>query len=119
MKTFFCGPESFTPDLRPAVGEAPELRNYFVAAGMNSIGILSGGGIGRARGSVRVVSAGVILLSLRVCVLACLPACFACMLGLLALLACLLALPACLLAACLRHELCTCRDERSRRSLTD
>jgi glycine cleavage system aminomethyltransferase T/glycine/D-amino acid oxidase-like deaminating enzyme len=44
---FFCGPESFTPDLLPIVGEAPELRNYFVAAGLNSIGILTGGGIGR------------------------------------------------------------------------
>ncbi|MFO1265480.1 MAG: FAD-dependent oxidoreductase, partial [Rubrivivax sp.] len=48
MKKLFCGPESFTPDLRPIVGEAPELRGYFVAAGLNSIGILSGGGLGRA-----------------------------------------------------------------------
>jgi glycine cleavage system aminomethyltransferase T/glycine/D-amino acid oxidase-like deaminating enzyme len=48
VKTFFCGPESFTPDLSPVVGEAPEVRNYFVAAGLNSIGILTGGGIGRA-----------------------------------------------------------------------
>jgi 4-methylaminobutanoate oxidase (formaldehyde-forming) len=47
VKKFFCGPESFTPDLRPIVGEAPELKNYFVAAGLNSIGILTGGGIGR------------------------------------------------------------------------
>ena len=47
IKKLFCGPESFTPDLQPIVGEAPELRNYFVAAGLNSIGILSGGGIGR------------------------------------------------------------------------
>ncbi len=47
VKKFFCGPESFTPDLRPCLGEAPELRNYFVAAGLNSIGILTGGGIGR------------------------------------------------------------------------
>ncbi|HEY7144266.1 MAG TPA: FAD-dependent oxidoreductase [Streptosporangiaceae bacterium] len=47
IKKFFCGPESFTPDLQPIVGEAPELRNYFVAAGLNSIGILTGGGIGR------------------------------------------------------------------------
>ncbi len=47
VRTFFCGPESFTPDLAPVVGEAPELRNYFVAAGLNSIGILSGGGMGR------------------------------------------------------------------------
>ena len=47
IRTFFCGPESFTPDLRPIVGPAPEVRNYFVAAGLNSIGILSGPGIGR------------------------------------------------------------------------
>ena len=47
VKKFFCGPESFTPDLRPIVGEAPELRNFFVAAGLNSIGILTGGGLGR------------------------------------------------------------------------
>jgi 4-methylaminobutanoate oxidase (formaldehyde-forming) len=47
IKKFFCGPESFTPDLQPIVGEAPELENYFVAAGLNSIGILTGGGIGR------------------------------------------------------------------------
>ncbi len=44
---FFCGPESFTPDLMPLMGEAPELRNYFVAAGFNSLGILLGGGAGK------------------------------------------------------------------------
>jgi glycine cleavage system aminomethyltransferase T/glycine/D-amino acid oxidase-like deaminating enzyme len=47
VRKFFCGPESFTPDLQPCVGEAPELKNYFVAAGLNSIGILTGGGLGR------------------------------------------------------------------------
>ncbi|HRI54230.1 MAG TPA: FAD-dependent oxidoreductase [Pseudomonadota bacterium] len=47
VKTFFCGPESFTPDLAPIVGEAPEVKNYFVCAGLNSIGILTGGGLGR------------------------------------------------------------------------
>ncbi|HEX7838334.1 MAG TPA: FAD-dependent oxidoreductase [Kofleriaceae bacterium] len=47
VRKLFCGPESFTPDLLPCVGEAPELRNYFVAAGLNSIGILTGGGLGR------------------------------------------------------------------------
>jgi 4-methylaminobutanoate oxidase (formaldehyde-forming) len=47
VRKFFCGPESFTPDLQPIVGEAPELKNYFVAAGLNSIGILTGGGLGR------------------------------------------------------------------------
>lgn len=48
IKKFFCGPESFTPDLQAIVGEAPELKNYFVAAGLNSIGIIVGGGLGRA-----------------------------------------------------------------------
>jgi 4-methylaminobutanoate oxidase (formaldehyde-forming) len=47
VRKFFCGPESFTPDLQPIVGEAPELENYFVAAGLNSIGIITAGGIGR------------------------------------------------------------------------
>jgi 4-methylaminobutanoate oxidase (formaldehyde-forming) len=47
VRTFFCGPESFTPDLMPAVGEAPHIKNYFVAAGMNSVGVLSAGGLGR------------------------------------------------------------------------
>ncbi|MFO0587252.1 MAG: FAD-dependent oxidoreductase [Polyangiaceae bacterium] len=47
VRKFFCGPESFTPDLLPCVGEAPELKNYFIAAGLNSIGILTGGGLGR------------------------------------------------------------------------
>lgn len=47
VRKFFCGPESFTPDLQPIVGEAPGLKNYFVAAGLNSIGILTGGGLGR------------------------------------------------------------------------
>lgn len=47
VRKFFCGPESFTPDLQPIVGEAPEVKNYFVAAGLNSIGILTGGGLGR------------------------------------------------------------------------
>jgi 4-methylaminobutanoate oxidase (formaldehyde-forming) len=47
VRAFFCGPESFTPDLSPIVGEAPGTRGYFVAAGMNSVGVLSGGGLGR------------------------------------------------------------------------
>lgn len=47
VKKFFCGPESFTPDLAPIVGESPELKNLFVCAGLNSIGIITGGGLGR------------------------------------------------------------------------
>jgi glycine cleavage system aminomethyltransferase T/glycine/D-amino acid oxidase-like deaminating enzyme len=46
-KKFFCGPESFTPDNAPIVGPAPYLKGYYVAAGLNSIGILTGGGIGK------------------------------------------------------------------------
>jgi sarcosine dehydrogenase len=48
IKTFMNGPESFTPDNNFVMGEAPELKNFFVAAGFNSIGIASGGGAGRA-----------------------------------------------------------------------
>ncbi|RME87936.1 MAG: FAD-dependent oxidoreductase [Anaerolineae bacterium] len=47
IRKFFCGPESFTPDGGFLMGEAPELKNFYVAAGMNSLGILMGGGVGR------------------------------------------------------------------------
>jgi 4-methylaminobutanoate oxidase (formaldehyde-forming) len=47
IKLFFNGPESFTPDNRYLLGEAPEIRNLFVAAGFNSIGIQSAGGAGK------------------------------------------------------------------------
>ena len=47
IQKFFCGPESFTPDVRYHLGEAPELGNCFVAAGLNSIGLQSAGGIGK------------------------------------------------------------------------
>ncbi|TBD82760.1 GcvT family protein [Rhizobium ruizarguesonis] len=48
IHTFFNGPESFTPDDRYYLGEAPELKGYWVAAGYNSIGISSSGGAGFA-----------------------------------------------------------------------
>ncbi|MCZ6558416.1 MAG: FAD-dependent oxidoreductase, partial [SAR324 cluster bacterium] len=47
IHTFFSGPESFTPDDRFLLGEAPELRKFFVAAGFNSVGIQSAGGAGK------------------------------------------------------------------------
>ena len=47
IQKFFCGPESFTPDVRYHIGQAPELQNCFVAAGLNSIGLQSAGGIGK------------------------------------------------------------------------
>jgi glycine cleavage system T protein len=47
VQVFFNGPESFTPDDRYLLGEAPELRGLYVAAGFNSIGIQSAGGAGK------------------------------------------------------------------------
>jgi glycine cleavage system aminomethyltransferase T/glycine/D-amino acid oxidase-like deaminating enzyme len=47
VRKLFCGPESFTPDLASLVGETPELKNCFVACGMNSLGILNGAGTGK------------------------------------------------------------------------
>ena len=47
-RSFFCGPESFTPDDQFHMGEAPELKGFFVACGLNSVGIQTSGGLGRA-----------------------------------------------------------------------
>jgi 4-methylaminobutanoate oxidase (formaldehyde-forming) len=47
IRTFFNGPESFTPDNRYLLGPAPELEGCFVAAGFNSVGIQSAGGAGK------------------------------------------------------------------------
>ncbi len=46
VRKFFCGPESFTSDVHPLLGETPELRGLFTATGLNSLGILLGGGVG-------------------------------------------------------------------------
>ncbi len=48
VHTFFNGPESFTPDDRYYLGEAPELGGYWIAAGYNSVGIAGSGGAGMA-----------------------------------------------------------------------
>ncbi|HIL20186.1 MAG TPA: FAD-dependent oxidoreductase, partial [Candidatus Thioglobus sp.] len=47
LETFFNGPESFTPDDSFQMGECPEVRNFYVAAGFNSIGIQAAGGAGK------------------------------------------------------------------------
>ncbi len=47
IRKFFSGPESFTPDTNTLLGEVPEIRNFFVCCGFNSIGIGSGGGAGK------------------------------------------------------------------------
>ena len=48
IQLFFNGPESFTPDDRYLLGEAPYLKNFYIACGFNSIGIQSAGGAGKA-----------------------------------------------------------------------
>ncbi len=48
IRKFFNGPESFTPDTNYLLGETPEVKNFFVCCGFNSIGIVSAGGAGKA-----------------------------------------------------------------------
>ncbi|MEZ7975031.1 MAG: FAD-dependent oxidoreductase, partial [SAR324 cluster bacterium] len=48
IRKFINGPESFTPDGNFILGEAPEVKNYFVGAGFNAFGIASAGGAGKA-----------------------------------------------------------------------
>lgn len=47
IRRFMNGPESFTADSRPLIGESPAVDGLFVAAGMNSVGVMSSAGIGR------------------------------------------------------------------------
>ncbi len=47
IRKFFAGPESFTPDTNTLLGEVPGIKNLFACCGLNSIGIGSGGGIGK------------------------------------------------------------------------
>lgn len=47
VKSTVCGPESFTADHKPLMGEAPELRGFFHGCGFNSSGIMLAGGCGR------------------------------------------------------------------------
>jgi len=44
---FMNGPESFTPDTRQLMGKTPACGNLFIAAGFNSIGIMSSAGVGK------------------------------------------------------------------------
>ncbi len=47
IRKFFAGPESFTPDTNTLLGEVPGMKNLFACCGLNSIGIGSGGGVGK------------------------------------------------------------------------
>ncbi len=57
VKQLLNGPESFTPDGNFILGEAPELRNFYVGAGFNAFGIASGGGAGMALAEWAVLGA--------------------------------------------------------------
>ena len=48
VKRLINGPEAFTPDGTFIMGESPEVRKFFVAAGFNAHGIAAGGGAGKA-----------------------------------------------------------------------
>ncbi len=48
IQHFMNGPESFTADTRPLAGAVPHVSGLFVAAGMNSVGVMSSAGIGAA-----------------------------------------------------------------------
>lgn len=47
IQRFMNGPESFTADTKPLIGETPQVDGLFVAAGMNSVGVMSSAGVGR------------------------------------------------------------------------
>ncbi|XP_014664920.1 PREDICTED: sarcosine dehydrogenase, mitochondrial-like [Priapulus caudatus] len=47
VKSTVCGPESFTADHKPLMGESPEVRGFFLGCGFNSSGMMMGPGCGR------------------------------------------------------------------------
>lgn len=48
VKMLLNGPESFTPDGSFMLGETAETKGLFLGCGMNSVGVATGGGAGRA-----------------------------------------------------------------------
>lgn len=47
IQLFFNGPEAFTPDGEFHIGELPNLRGLYTVSGMNSVGVMTSGGVGR------------------------------------------------------------------------
>ncbi len=47
IQFYMNGPESFTVDTKPLIGPAPDQDGLYVAAGMNSLGIMSSAGVGQ------------------------------------------------------------------------
>ncbi len=48
INRFCVSAESFTPDNRYLMGESPDLRNFYLATGLNSTGIAAAPGVGKA-----------------------------------------------------------------------
>lgn len=48
IRTTVCGPESFTPDHKPIIGEDPRCSGFYYSCGYNSAGMMFGGGCGEA-----------------------------------------------------------------------
>ena len=48
INRFCVSAESFTPDNRYLMGEAPDLKNFYLATGLNSTGIAAAPGVGKA-----------------------------------------------------------------------
>ena len=47
IKSTVCGPESFTPDHKPLLGEDPRVQGFYHGCGFNSAGMMLGAGCGR------------------------------------------------------------------------
>lgn len=47
IKSTVCGPESFTPDHKPLLGEDPRVQGFFHGCGFNSGGMMLGAGAGK------------------------------------------------------------------------
>ncbi len=48
INRFCVSAESFTPDNRYLIGESPDLKNFYLATGLNSTGIAAAPGVGKA-----------------------------------------------------------------------
>ncbi|XP_063689445.1 sarcosine dehydrogenase, mitochondrial-like [Bolinopsis microptera] len=54
LKSTVCGPESFTPDHKPLLGESLDCRGFYQGCGFNSSGIMLAGGCGRELANMAV-----------------------------------------------------------------
>lgn len=47
IRSTICGPESFTPDGKPIIGESMEIDGLFYGCGFSGIGMMLSGGAGK------------------------------------------------------------------------